>query len=128
MSIPIIDLAPHVQLKNNILYAQRQNDVLQAIMTRVQGLPNYIQYKNCLETLLFACNICEALVTKADNIDKQAVVVLAFTQLFNLNDIEVETLKLSINFLSNHNRIKTFSKVFFYLNKALKCLGLKSSP
>ena len=76
---PPINLALHVQLKNNLLADTRYDDICNAIINRVSNLPSYQQYKNCLETLLFACNLAENLVLSTDNIDKNMVVCEALT-------------------------------------------------
>ena len=122
---PPINLALHVQLKNNLLADTRYDDICNAIINRVSNLPSYQQYKNCLETLLFACNLAENLVLSTDNIDKNMVVCEALSKVFNLAEEEVAVMKLSINFLCNHGRVKKFSKIFFYLNKLYKWCILK---
>ena len=124
---PQIDLALHVQLKNNLLDDNRYNDVVTGIITRVSSLPNYQNYRNCCETLLFACNLAENLVLSTDTIDKAQVVMDALQQLFNFTEIEAGVIKANIQFLYNHNRIKKFSRVFFYLNKVLIYFGIKSA-
>ena len=117
---PDLDLAMHVQLKNNILADTRYNDVMSAIITRVSSLPDYQQYRACLETLLFSCNLAENLVSKADNIDKNAVVCEALSKVFNLSELEVAITKSSINFLCSHNRVKKFSKFFFAMTRLFR--------
>ena len=110
-----IDLCSQVQLKNNLFLDKRYDDVFTAITTRIKELPNYQQYRNCIETLLFACNLAENLVLPTDNIDKSAIVIDALTKLFNLSEAEIATMRLSINFLCSHNRVKKFSKYFFLI-------------
>ena len=121
---PPINLALHVQLKNNLLADTRYDDICNAIINRVSNLPSYQQYKNCLETLLFACNLAENLVLSTDNIDKNMVVCEALTKVFNLAEEEVAVMKSNINFLCNHNRVKKFSKYFFLVMRLLSwCSG-----
>jgi len=115
-----IDLALHVQLKNNLLADNRYNDVMTAIITRITQLPNFMNYRACLETLLFSCNLAENLVLSTDTIDKNMVVCDALTQVFNLTEAEVIIMKNSINFLCSHGRVKKFSKIFFYSQKLYK--------
>ena len=110
-----IDLALHVKLKNNLLQDNRYNDVMTAIMTRISQLPNFQNYRACLETLLFACNLAENLVLSTDTIDKNMVVCDALTQVFNLTEPEIMIMKNSINFLCSHGRVKRFSKWFFLI-------------
>ena len=112
-----IDLALHVKLKNNLLQDNRYNDVMTAIMTRISQLPNFQNYRACLETLLFACNLAENLVLSTDTIDKNMVVCDALTQVFNLTEPEIMIMKNSINFLCSHGRVKRFSKWFFLITK-----------
>ena len=117
-SVPIppsiaIDLALHVKLKNNLLQDYRYNDVMTAIITRISQLPNFQNYRACLETLLFACNLAENLVLASDTIDKNMVVCDALTQVFNLTEPEIIIMKNSINFMCSHGRVKKFSKWFF---------------
>ena len=121
---PPINLALHVQLKNNLLADTRYDDICNAIINRVSNLPSYQQYKNCLETLLFACNLAENLVLSTDNIDKNMVVCEALTKVFNMAEEEVAVMKSNINFLCNHNRVKKFSKYFFLVMRLLSwCSG-----
>ena len=115
-----IDLCSQVQLKNNLFLDKRYDDVFNAITTRIKELPNYQQYRNCIETLLFACNLAENLVLPTDNIDKSAIVIDALTKLFNLSEAEIATTKLNINFLCSHNRVKKFSKYFFWMTRIYK--------
>ena len=119
---PQIDLAHHVQLKNILLNDNRYNDVLSAIITRVSSLPNYQNYRNCCETLLFSCNLAENLVLSTDTIDKNQVVCDALSQLFNFTELEIAIVKANINFLCSHGRVKRFSRVFFWSQKLYRWL------
>ena len=123
---PNIDLANHITLKFNLKSDQVYQDILQALIYRIQSITSHLELKNCLQLLLTVANICEALVLKKDNIDKQSLVLDAMTRVFNLTEAEQNVLKSNLNFLSNNGNIKSFSKVYSFLKKGLKMLGMMS--
>ena len=121
----LLDSCSHIKLKNNLKIDNRFATIKRTIITRITtDLENYMNYKFCVETVLLACNLVENLVLPTDNIDKQALVCEVFVEVFSMTETEIATLKNTINFLSNHGRIKSFSRWFFLVMRIFKfCSG-----
>ena len=128
-----IDLSSisHIGLKNNLLSDATYSTILAQLIAKIQSLTNHIDYKVNgsidLELLLIVCNCCEHLVKKTDGIDKSLLVCEAITTVFNLNEVEQAVLKASINFLCSHGRVKSFSRLYSFLKKALVSVGILSA-
>jgi hypothetical protein len=122
---PPIDLCSHVRLKNNLLIDHRYATIKKGIITRITSdLPDYMNYKDCIETKLFVCTLVENMVLPSDIVDKQALVCDVYIEIFSLNEAEVNVLKSNINFLHNHHRIKKVSKYFFWITSMYQmCVG-----
>ena len=105
------DLGNLVPLKNGLARDQKCADIISALVLRIKALPNFQTYKADVEVLLLCCNTVEHLVVKTDKIDKSKLVIDALTQIFSLTPDEQALTKITIDFLNNHNRIKTVSQI-----------------
>lgn len=105
-----------VSLKNNILKDVKYNEVKQKIINRLNELNlNQPHYKNDQEYLLLICNLIEHLIIKKDEINKLDLINDIYITLFNIDDLDKETLKRNIDFLHKNKQIKKVSYFKLFL-------------
>ena len=109
------DLSQIVPVKNHLLKNVKVNAVIEQIRKRIEGLPNYSQYKNDVEFLLLVCNMIEHLVVKKDKINKKELLLDIYKQVFvGITPAELANIEANIEFLLNNKKIKkqSFYKLF----------------
>ena len=103
--------APYIQPKNSLNRSIQKAEIVDKIIKRVQSMPDFKNYKDDLEVLLFVCMLVEHLVINKKNkekMDKKDIVVSAYTKLFGQN-VNIETISKNIDFLFENKRIKKVS-------------------
>jgi len=118
MSEPVI--CPYVVPKNGLSRCIDKNNIISKIVSRLQSMPNFTEYKNDLETLLFVCLLVEHMVKPSkkgkDKIDKKLVVIECFEKAFGITNINKDTLSKNIDFLHENKKIKKVSESTFKLD------------
>lgn len=109
MSDPIV--APYVVPKNSLNRSLHRAEIINKIVDRVQKLPDYRQYKDDLETLLFICLLAEHLVVnkKGEKIDKKQLVIECCEKIFG--QVNKDLISKNVEFLFENKRIKKVSIV-----------------
>ena len=108
--------------KNNLLKAQKFNDVLALLKQKVAEYPATYILKSCNEFLLMVCKITEEVIIKADKVNKKEFVTDLFKLLFGINDNECKLLSNSIDFLHSNgmiNKIKNTKKMWNCVKKSV---------
>lgn len=105
--------APYIVPKNELDLTVRKNDIVNKIIKRVQELPDFRNFKDDLETLLFVCMLAEHLVINKKNktkMDKKAIVLEVYEKCFG-NGINKDLVGKNIQFLFDNKRIKKVSLI-----------------
>ena len=108
--------------KNNLLKAQKFNDVLALLKQKVAEYPTTYVLKQCNEFLLYVCKIIEEVIIKADKVNKKDMVIDLFKSLFSITEPESKLLSNSIDFLHSNGmiqKIKTSKKMWSTLKKSV---------
>lgn len=103
--------APYIQPKNSLNRTLQKAEIVDKIVKRVQALPDFRNFKDDLETLLFICLLCEHLVNNKKNkekIDKKEIVINAYEKVFG-NSLNKDLICKNIDFLHENKRIKKVS-------------------
>ena len=115
MSEPVI--CPYVQPKNALSRSIDKNNIVVKIVSRLQSLPNFRDYKDELENLLYVCVLIEHLVKPSknnrDKIDKKNLVLEVYEKAYGVSNINKDILSKNIDFLHENKRIKKVSMVSF---------------
>ena len=113
MSEPVI--CPYVQPKNGLSRSIDKNNIVVKIVARLQALPNFREYKDDLENLLYVCVLCEHLVKPSknvkDKIDKRLLVLEVFEKAYGASNINKDVISSNIDFLHENKRIKKVSMI-----------------
>lgn len=88
-----------VKPKNQLLKAQRLNDLINVVKLKISDYPATYNLKCCQEFLLMVCNLVEELVKKVDNINKKEMVISVLKNVLALSDPECKIVDSSIEFL-----------------------------
>lgn len=105
-------IAPYVVPKNGLDRTIKKNDIINKIIKRVQEFPDFRNYKDDMETLLFVCMLVEHLVINKkdkEKIDKKELVIEVYDKCFGANQINKETVGRNVQFLYDNKRIKKIS-------------------
>ena len=113
----LADLSQLVELKHSLGKDLKRSEIMAAVISRIQQLPEFGKYRNNLEVVLLCCNSIENLIQKTDKIDKKELVLEILTNIFSLDVTEIELLKTNIEFLHTHNKIKKVGNIIKYFNK-----------
>lgn len=108
--------------KNNLLKAQKFNDVLALLKQKVAEYPTTYVLKQCNEFLLYVCKIIEEVIIKADKVNKKDMVIDLFKALFSITEPESKLLSNSIDFLHSNgmiNKIKNTKKMWNCVKKSV---------
>ena len=108
--------------KNNLLKAQKFNDVLALLKQKVAEYPTTYVLKQCNEFLLYVCKIIEEVIIKADKVNKKDMVIDLFKSLFSITEPESKLLSNSIDFLHSNgmiNKIKNTKKMWKCVKKSV---------
>lgn len=116
-SLEIPDL---LYLKNNMDKHNIYYSLLKLVTEKIRLIPNYEILKNEIELVLLVCNIIENVVKKNNKtkIDKKQLVIDIFTTVFG-NQIDILSLKITIDFLFNNKLIKQISLKKYIKSKSL---------
>lgn len=116
-SLEIPDL---LYLKNNMDKHNIYYSLLKLVTEKIRLIPNYEILKNEIELVLLVCNIIENIVKKNNKtkIDKKQLVIDIFTTVFG-NQIDILSLKITIDFLFNNKLIKQISLKKYIKSKSL---------
>ena len=116
-SLEIPDL---LYLKNNMDKHNIYYSLLKLVTEKIRLIPNYEILKNEIELVLLVCNIIENIVkkNKKTKIDKKQLVIDIFTTVFG-NQIDILSLKITIDFLFNNKLIKQISLKKYIKSKSL---------
>jgi hypothetical protein len=89
-----------IALKNNLLIDAKHAEAKSRIIGRIAelGLSND-KYKLDPEFLTLTCNLAEHLVSKKDKVDKKALVIEIFHDLFQTTEDEAAVLSKNIDFV-----------------------------
>lgn len=104
-------IAPYVVPKNALDRTIKKNEIITKIVKRVQEFPDYRNFKDDMETLLFVCILVEHLVVNKKNkekMDKKQLVIEAYDKCFG-NGINKDVIDKNIQFLFDNKRIKKVS-------------------
>jgi len=88
-----------VKPKNQLLKAQRLNDLIHVVKLKIPDYPTTYNLKCCQEFLLMVCNLVEELVKKVDNINKKEMVLNVLKNVLALSEPECKIIDSSIEFL-----------------------------
>ena len=102
---------PKLAVKNSMKVFTKSGNIVNQIVQHLQTIPNFQSMKNNLELLEYVCQLVEEMVKNGNSnkqikIDKKAIVLEVFTQLFGLLQPELDT-------ISNHID-------YFVINKIVK--------
>ena len=116
-SLEIPDL---LYLKNNMDKHNIYYSLLKLVTEKIRLIPNYEILKNEIELVLLVCNLIENIVKKNNRtkIDKKQLVIDIFTTVFG-NQIDILSLKITIDFLFNNKLIKQISLKKYIKSKSL---------
>ena len=94
---------PQVKLKNSMKIFAKSGSIVNQIIQHLQTIPNYQNMKGNLELLEYVCKLIEEMVKNGNSnklikIDKKALVLDIFTQLFGLLEPELELLATHIDY------------------------------
>lgn len=111
-----IPIAPYVQPKNGLDRSIKKNEIINKIVKRVQEFPDFRNYKDDMETLLFICVLVEHLVDnkkKKEKLDKKELTIDSYEKCFGVGQINKETIGRNVQFLYDNKRIKKVSIIQF---------------
>ena len=104
-------IAPYVLPKNGLDRAIKKAEIVTKIIKRVQEFPDFRNYKDDMEILLFICTLVEHLIVNKKNkekIDKKEVVLEVYEKCFG-NGINKDVISKNIQFLHDNKKIKKVS-------------------
>ena len=104
--------APYVVPKNGLDRTIKKAEIINKIIKRVQDFPDFRNFKDDMETLLFVCMLVEHLVINKKNkekIDKKELVIEVYEKCFGSNNVSKETISRNVQFLFDNKRIKKIS-------------------
>jgi hypothetical protein len=106
--------APYVVPKNGLDRTIKKAEIINKIIKRVQDFPDFRNFKDDMETLLFVCMLVEHLVINKkdkEKIDKKELVIEVYEKCFGANQINKESIGRNVQFLFDNKRIKKISIV-----------------
>lgn len=106
-----VPIAPYVLPKNGLDRAIKKAEIVTKIIKRVQEFPDFRNYKDDMEILLFICTLVEHLIVNKKNkekIDKKEVVLEVYEKCFG-NGINKDVISKNIQFLHDNKKIKKVS-------------------
>jgi len=105
------------KLKGSLAFHVLTNSIVDALVSFIKALPNYIELKNDFELLLNLTKQVDKLIAsdkslskkQKEQINKVEIIVDALTKAFQLVDEEIPTVKQKIEFFINNHLIKSNS-------------------
>ena len=108
---------PDIYLKHSLDKHNVYYNLLKIISDKIIAIPEFQKLKTETELVKLVSNLVENSVPKGQKIDKKQLVIEIFQRVFNLNVVEQEILKNTIEFLFNNKLIKKISyKKYIYNN------------
>lgn len=105
-----MDQLVYVKLKNNLLQADLEKQLLEVIDQRIRTLPDHSTFRNNPELILLTCNLIEnACQDKKIKIDKKALCIRILHTIFQYGEPEKKQIGDTIEFLFSNKRIKKVS-------------------
>ena len=107
-----------IKPKNQLLKAQKLNDLINIVKQKVCEFPASHNLKSCQEFLLMVCNLVEEIVKKSDKINKKELVINVLKSVLVLSEAE------SIEFLWSNDliqKIPSSKKAVKWLKKKGAC-------
>lgn len=98
-----------VQMKHSLALHEKEEAIKQALIQKINKIPNNHLLKHDPEIILWCCNILEEayqVYIDGKKPDKKNIVTTIFTLVFNLTKPEQEAVEKTIQFLWNNKRIK----------------------
>ena len=114
-----------IKPKNQLLKAQKLNDLINIVKQKAGEFPATHNLKVCQEFLLMVCNLVEEVVKKSEKINKKELVINVLKNVLTLSEPESKLVDVSIEFLWGNDLIKKVSsskKVVRWLKKKGACL------
>lgn len=96
-----------LQPKNGVLRDKKKNEAINTIREHLESIPNYKDYKDDMEILLYVCMMVEHLIDnkkkKKYMIDKKEIVLNVYERVFG--KIDKEIISKNIEFLHENGKI-----------------------
>lgn len=112
-----------IKPRNQLLKAQRLNDLINIVKQKVLEFPASHNLKVCQEFLLMVCNLVEEIVKKSDKINKKELVINVLKSVLSLSEPECKVVDSSIEFLWGNGLIQKIAST----KKAVRWLKKKGS-
>lgn len=112
-----------IKPKNQLLKAQRLNDLINIVKQKALEFPVSHNLKVCQEFLLMVCNLVEEIVKKSDKINKKELVINVLKSVLSLNEPESKVVDASIEFLWGNGLIQKVAST----KKAVRWLKKKGA-
>lgn len=112
-----------IKPKNQLLKAQRLNDLINIVKQKALEFPASHNLKVCQEFLLMVCNLVEEIVKKSDKINKKELVINVLKSVLSLNEPECKVVDASIEFLWGNGLIQKVAST----KKAVRWLKKKGA-
>ena len=113
-----------IKPKNQLLKAQKLNDLINIVKQKVSEFPASHNLKSCQEFLLMVCNLVEEIVKKSDKINKKELVINVLKSVLVLSEAESKLVDASIEFLWSNDliqKIPSSKKAVKWLKKKGAC-------
>jgi hypothetical protein len=109
-------LSAYIQPKHSLKRNQKELKLIKELCLHFQSFENKMLLTKDIETLRYICQLLETAVVKSDKIDKKAVVVSVYKQVFGEGAIDLEFIEKGIEYLWDNGKIKKLSvlKRFVY--------------
>ena len=115
MSEPVI--CPYVVPKNALSRCIDKNNIVVKVVARLQSIPNFREYKDSMENLLYICVLVEHMVKPSknikDKIDKKLLVLEIMEKAYGASNVNKDVISGNIDFLHENKRIKKVSMINF---------------
>ena len=114
-----------IKPKNQLLKAQKLNDLINIVKQKAGEFPATHNLKICQEFLLMVCNLVEEVVKKSEKINKKELVINVLKNVLTLSEPESKIVAASIEFLWGNDLIKKVAsskKLVRWLKKKGACL------
>ena len=117
------DLVPLTNIVKNHLDS---TTLKQLLVSNIQNIVGFQSLKSDVELSLYICNCLENAVVDLNvgKIDKKALIISVFTELFSLSPDDQLILGNQVQFLFDHKKIKQIKKIKV-INSAVLKWGLK---
>ena len=108
-----------VKKRGSLKFHSEVTDIIQKVSLLIREIPEFENLKLNIDLCLYALNLAQNLAV-SKNVDVDELVVSIMTNIYNLNESEVASLKAQISYLRSSKAVKKVSncEIFFeYLKK-----------